>query len=177
MSLEEAKTQCRVTSDADNALIASMITTARTLLDGREGWLGRAIVSQTWDYKLDAFPTAGTPLVLPLAPVASVTSITYRDSDGASQTWSASQYALRGAAGSGPAYIAEATGYSYPGTDGTAENVVVRFVAGYGGRAAVPEPLRQAILLMVEDFYDRPDGKVLQERARALWMPYRVTWV
>lgn len=176
MSLAEAKLHLRAASDDQDAMIAGYITAARMMLDGRDGALGRSLVTQTWDYKLDAFPAPGASLDLPLSPVASVTSVTYRDSDGASQTWSASQYVLKGAGG-GSAYIVEADGYSWPGTDGTAECVTVRFVAGYGGRQAVPEPIRQAMLLLVEDFYDRPESSYLRDRSKSLWLPYRVSWL
>lgn len=173
ISLAEAKMQCRITGDDEDALLSGMIGAVRASLDGRDGWFGRSITTQTWDLKLDEFPRPGAALALPLPPLQSVTSITYRDGDG-SHIWAAEEYAVIGVGAWEGGSIVAAEGYSWPGTDGTAECVTVRFVAGYGGSSPVPEPIRAAMLLMVEDMYDRPETTTLRERAMALLRPYRL---
>lgn len=174
MSLIEAKLHCRVDHTADDALIGGFIAAVRAQLDGRDGLLGRSLVTQTWDYKLAAFPASGAALELPLAPVASITSVTYLDAGGALQTWSSSEYMLYGG---DEAYLSEKESYSYPATAITPESVVVRFVSGYGAPSLVPEPIRAAILLMVEDLYDRPESRALRDRAMCLLTPYRMHWL
>jgi hypothetical protein len=53
----------------------------------------------------------------------------------------------------------------------------VTFVAGYGDAAAVPAPIRQALLLMIGELYaDRGDGEShgLSPAADRLLAPYKV---
>lgn len=171
VSTDEAKAQCRVTGSADDVLIAGMVKAVRQNLEGRDGWLGLALVTQTWDLKLDAFPDGS--LELPLPPLASVTSVTYRDESGDAQTFSSGSYTVSGVGQPGGGEITLVDGESWPLTDGTAECVIVRFVAGTAA-ADVPEAIKLGIKLLVEDQYDRPDGSVLRDRAMALLRPYRV---
>lgn len=85
VSLAEAKAHLRVEVNDENSLIQTLITAARQYV---ETATRRALLQQTWDDKLDAFPCGA--IVLPLSPVTSVTSITYLDTAGVSQTWSSS---------------------------------------------------------------------------------------
>lgn len=170
VTTDEVKAQCRVTGSADDWLIAGMVKAVRQSLEGRDGWLGLALVTQTWDYKLNEFP-AGS-IDLPLPPLASVISVAYRDEDGAPQTFSSGSYTVTGVGLPGGGAIALAEGESWPATDGTAECVTVRFVAGLA-QADVPEAIKLGIKLLVEDQYDRPEGDLLRRRAMDLLRPYR----
>lgn len=132
ISLTEAKLHCKVDHTADDALFPTYIQAAR---EYGEGATFRAFCRQTFDFKLDEFPYDGGALVLPKAPVRSITSITYLDTAGASQTWSSSLYLTD--LPSGPkaqrARITPAYGESYPSTRDVINAVTVRFVAGYAG--------------------------------------------
>lgn len=144
----------------------------------------RALINQTWDHALDAFPET---IVLPLAPVQSVTQITYVDGAGATQTLSSSVYQVD--AISEPARIRTAPGQSWPATQARMNAVTVRFVAGYGSAAStVPEDLTAAVKLLAADLYVRrepvarethrhaehcePDG--LPAMTATLLAPYRL---
>src|SRR5688572_21345135 len=132
----ETKDFLRVTGSDEDVLISGLITAARQTVDGRDGWLNRALITQTWDLVLDAFPsTTLTPIEVPLPPLQSVTSITYVDGNGATQTWSSVNYLVDSK--SQPGRITPAHGESYPATRRIVNAVTVRFVAGYGGAAAV----------------------------------------
>jgi uncharacterized phiE125 gp8 family phage protein len=80
-----------------------------------------------------------------------VTSITYTDENGVSQTWAASLYLVDPAGGR----IQPAYGQVYPSTRaGILNAVAVRFVAGYGAAAtAVPENLRHAMKLLIGHWF------------------------
>lgn len=147
LTLAEAKRHLRVEHDDENDLIVDALKAAREFV---ETFTGRVLITQTWDLKLAAFPCGA--IHLPMAPVSAVSTITYLDTAGASQTWSASLY--RTSLPTGPkamrGCITPAYGESYPSTYGVVDAVAVRFVAGYGTTgAALPAALRQAIKVVL----------------------------
>lgn len=142
VSLAEAKAHLAVTHDSDDTLIHLYLDAAVAHLDGAEGILGRCLVTQTWDWTLDAFEVV---LTVPLPVLQSVAAITYRDANGQTQTVNAEDYRVTGQR------ITCATGW--PSTDGEPGAVTVRFVAGYGDPADVPAAIKAAILLFVGDAY------------------------
>lgn len=147
---------CPTTNSTGDALLTTLLAAARSEIDGATGWLGRALITQTWDLVLDAFPdaTADNPYAairVPLPPLVSVTSITYTDTDGVSQTVSASDYDVDST--SEPGEIRPAYGESWPSTRDVRNAVTVRFVAGYGAAASVPEPVKLWLRLRVSTLY------------------------
>ncbi len=50
VEIDEAKQQCRITHDADDAEIRSLIHRATTYV---ENWTRRALITQTWQLKMD----------------------------------------------------------------------------------------------------------------------------
>lgn len=156
ITLVEAKAQCRIETPDDDGLIDALIKAAREYV---ESATHRALLRQTWDWKLDAFPSGSdTRLVLPLPPVSSVTSVTYVDTAGATQTWDSSDYRTSLPAGpqAGPGTIEPAYGEVYPSTRDLSDAVVVRVVCGYGTTAdTVPSSLRSAIKLLVAHWFAR----------------------
>ena len=158
ISVIEAKDHLRVTDGAEDALITALITAARQSIEGRFGSLGRALMTQTWDWFLDGFPASGAPMEVPFPPLQSVTSITYTDDAGASQTWASSKYSVNTKSLIG--LIAPAYGESYPSTRAMMNAVTVRFVAGFGAGADVPMPIRQAMLLQIGHMYEQRETHV-----------------
>lgn len=172
VTLTEALNHLRVNTTEDNAMVAAQITAARMWA---ESYTRRAFINQTWDLKLDYdWPSR---IYLPVAPLSSVTSITYLDTAGASQTLASSQYLVRETGSEGIPYIVPAYDVEWPSVYYVPETITVRFVAGYGATAAtVPDPIKQAILLHVELLYDRnPVNRELLESARNTMLdPYRL---
>ncbi|MCI0358195.1 MAG: hypothetical protein L0211_06915 [Planctomycetaceae bacterium] len=118
-------------------------------VDVAERWTGRSLLTQTWRLAIDSFPRE---IVLPRPPLQSIASIQFVDANGTLTTLSASDYYA--AADAEPARIAPAYGKTWPATRAEREAVRVTYVAGYGSAAAdVPEPIRQAILLMVAQWF------------------------
>ena len=135
VSRAEAKLHLRIDTTADDALIDGLILAAR---QHAETVTQRALVAQTWDDKRPRFPwnTYWGNIWLPKPPISSVTSVTYLDSNGTSQTWDSANYVTDLPAGPWarkgriyPAYSA-----SYPSTRAIPNAVTIRFVAGYGGQ-------------------------------------------
>lgn len=146
------------TNTTEDAYLISLRQSAREYVEGR---CRRKLITQTWDDKREAFPSGGEPIELPFAPIASITSITYVDGDGTSQTWSASDYQTELPSGpcAMPGRILPAYGESYPSTRQQFNAVIVRFVAGYGAAASsVPASLKAAMKLLIAHWYEQREA-------------------
>jgi len=84
VTVAEIKTHARISGSASDTEIATMIAAARQYAEAE---LGRWIITQTVDAYFDAFPPC-----FYLPPLQSITSITYIDSNGDSQTLDSSLY-------------------------------------------------------------------------------------
>lgn len=124
----------------------AFIMTARQTLDGADGWLQRALISQTWKLLLDdEFPSE--PIRIPLPPLISIGAVRYVDPVGVLQTLPEESYQI--VEGPRPS-LAPAFGYSWPATRCQLSAVEIEFVAGYGDAPEdVPEPIRTAIAVQV----------------------------
>ena len=151
VTTSEAKTHLRVTSSSDDTYIGSAITAARELC---ENYTGRCFINQTFQWTLDCFPLSDWEyLIFPRAPLGSVTSVTYYDSNNALQTWSSAEYDVDTAGNLGRLRPKE--GYSWPSTYDRPNAVTVTFVSGYGSAASsVPQSIKQAMLFHIADIYD-----------------------
>lgn len=147
-ALADAKTQLRVSGSGDDALITALIAAAVGALDGWSGILGRALMTQTWRQDFSCFSER---LDLPLAPVASVTSVGYYDGDNTLQSVDASDWALL-ADGRG-SYVRRLPTGTWPSVYDRPDPVRVTFVAGYGNWSDLPAPIRQAVILMTAKLY------------------------
>ncbi len=146
VTLADAKAHLRVDTAADDAVIAGMITVARSFV---EDYCATRWATQTVAMRCDAWADLAR---LPEAPVQSVTSIAYTDTNGASQTLSTDVYELR-ADGLDAAIVAK---YNQtfpvirPGSRITVTAVV--------GTATAPAPVRHAMLLHRGYSYERREG-------------------
>lgn len=148
VSLAEARAHLKAASTAEDSLIQDWIVAARS---HAESLTWRKFCTQTWDYSLDSFPRC--ELEIPHGKLQSITSITYVDVNGVTQTLSASDYQVD--IKSDPGRIAPAYGLSWPSTRSQQLNAVtVRFVCGYGLAAAVPREIKAAICLIVGHLYE-----------------------
>lgn len=144
------KEHLRVDGDYEDIYLADLTDAATAYLDGPDGRLGRALVTQTWRLELDAFSHT---IELPLPPCQSVTSLTYIDAAGASQTMAANGYTVAGLGSSSGASIRSAFGNPWPSVCRHPAAVTVTFTAGYGAPADVPADIRNAVLAIVGDKY------------------------
>lgn len=156
VTLDEAKAHLRETASALDPDIASYIRAVVDWLDGPEGILARALVTQTLQLSLDDFPrSCADGIVLPLPPLQSVGSIAYLDADGNSQTLSSAVYrVLDAGVPTRRGRVVLDYNQSWPATRGVEDAVTVTYVAGYGARNAVPESTRMLILALVKELYD-----------------------
>lgn len=153
ITVAEAVNHLRLDSNVESATLERLIEAARL---SAEEYTRRAFITQTWDWRLDAFPRCAS-WEIPKAPLQSITSIKYIDDTGTEQTWSSSSYDVSVAAGPHalPGRVALAYGISYPSTRYQIDAVTVRFVAGYGVASAVPAAIKQAMLLLIAEMFER----------------------
>ncbi len=161
ITLAEAKSHLRVDTTDDDTLITSLILGARHFI---ENYTGRQIIQATWVLKRKGF---FTELYLPKAPLSSVSSIQYIDGDGATQTLAASTYTVD--ADSNPGRIVLAYLQNWPTVRDEIHNVTITFVSGYGTATTdVPEPIRQAMRLLVAHFYETREPYIIGTSAGAV---------
>lgn len=148
VTLAEAKVQCHVDGNDEDALINALISGAR---EQCEHILGRSIMPQTWEKTLDDFPLSdGIELLNP--SIISITSIKYIDAITANETTLASdQYSLD--KDSEPGWVMPAYGVVWPATLPVSNAVRVRYVAGYADAASVPVSIKNWIKLAVATWY------------------------
>lgn len=156
VSLNEAKTHLRVTGNDEDAHIANLIKAARIHCE-RE-ICSRAFITQTLEATYDRWPAVGI-FRLPHPPLQAVTSIKYTDEDGDETTWDAANYLVD------TVYerVVKKSGVSWPtATLQEVAGIKVRYTAGYGDSAGdVPQPIRQAILLLVADWYENREESIV----------------
>ena len=148
VSLADAKLHLRVDGTDEDTLISAMVAAATQQAQHETG---RALVRQTWERRLDAFPPAEIRLGLP--PVSSVVSVVYIDPTGATQTINPVNYVLDDSTDSGSGWVLPSPGYAWPDTADGANVVRVRFQTGTETAAGVPESIRAWILLQVGALY------------------------
>lgn len=183
----------RLDPGADTALLQVYIAAAQGMIDGPMGWLGRAVGVQTLELRLDGLSSpiwawnydtsgifwgaqdnyaalsAGWPssrVNLPFPPLVSVVSVTYEDSNGATQTLPSSEYVATDQG------LDTAFGKTFPSGRWEANAVHIRYQAGY---ATVPAPIVAAILLMVGDLYANRETTLDARKSAVVEIPMSTT--
>lgn len=177
LTLAEAREHLRVDHFDDDGVISGCILAARQHV---ENVCGLALATSSWTMTLDEFPA--DPIALPREPVQSVTAVRYYNTSGVLTTWSSAEYEVD--LYSMPPRLRPRDGYSWPGLKSVLGAVQVEFVAGYSGPQTVPQPLLQAMRLLVGHFYENREASVIGTSAvalpfavDALLAPYRTSWV
>jgi len=187
----EVKQQLRLESAevaAQAAVLNGYISAARLACEHETG---RQLITATWELVMDSWYEEGIyrreggleRQRLPKPPVASITSVKYRDTAGVEQTWDPANYIpfLPLGETAGRAEIALAFGVYWPTLQVRSQAVKIRFVAGYGATySSVPGSLRAGMLLRVAEMYERREevtvGTIQSSNeltAHKLWWPFR----
>lgn len=171
ITLTEAKAQLRESSSDNDAMITALIIEAREEIEA-DTW--RALVPTTKVVQLRGFPVAEvgafglvnpSPLqiVLPRPPLVSITSIMYLDANGASQSYDVGT--LRVDIRHQPGTIEPPHNTPWPETRDDPGAVVITYVCGYANAAAVPQMLKQAMLLLISELYEHAEPNELSKAA------------
>lgn len=145
VSLAAAKAQLRLDHDAEDDLVAALIPAARGLVELKTR---RVLIDQGWRIALDGWPRRAPVRLSPL-PVISVDAVTVYDEDGAPHVLAADEIEVDLVGGRlVPSASARRPGRALNGIE-------IDLSCGYGETAeAVPEPLRQAVLLLVGHWFE-----------------------
>jgi uncharacterized phiE125 gp8 family phage protein len=172
ISLAEAKLYLRVEQDDDDALIASLIADARMHV---ELSTHRALIAQTWRFVHDAWPSAGW-LALPKAPLRQLIAARFYDAQNVAHTIDPQAFVVD-TAGAVLGFVP----WGLPPPGRRIAGIEIDVELGYGAAAAdVPQPLRQAIRMMValryehRSFADTDKASTWIEAIQAQLAPYRV---
>jgi hypothetical protein len=195
VATSDQKSFMRVDFSDDDSLITELIKASQNVI---ETYLNRSITTQTLSLFLDRLPfyndiklqegiyTAPDLeyntnfIVLPKAPVASVTHVKYYDNDDNASTFAATNYYVDTI--SQQARIVLKTGSSWPTVAETrnANAYEIKYVAGYGGASDVPEPIVQAIKVLTTHLYENREAvtslsvNTIPYTIGALLQPYKV---
>lgn len=172
ITIVEAKAHLRVDVADDDALITALIVAAR---EAAEHITGRSLMPTVWELALDGFEDE---IALPKPPLASVTSVKHLDTDGVLQTVDPTDYLLD--SHSEPARLMPAYGESWPTTRDQSNAVLIRYTAGYADAAAVPQQIKNWMLLRIGVLYENREavnvGNIVTEFAYVDRMldPYKI---
>lgn len=162
LSYEQVRDFARIDGDADLRDISELIKTVR---DSCEFETERSLLQQTWQFTLDSFPASDT-IELPRPPLTSVSSVSYIDENGSTQTFSSSSYDVDTTREVGRIRLSPST--SWPATQAARANAVtVTYLAGYGTAASdVPASLTFAMKKHIDAIYHGEDTKNFPEYLR-----------
>jgi uncharacterized phiE125 gp8 family phage protein len=164
VSVAELKEHARIDHGHEDARLASLITTARLLV---EKDTRRKLCTQTVVLSLDYLPSYLVPDIL---PIQSISGITYYDGNNALQTLAASTYEADLYAE--PVIIRPAFGQTWPTTYDRFGAVLVTMVAGYGAASAVPEDAKQAILLLASHWVENRESVLTGTISKEIELSY-----
>lgn len=173
LDLDDVKLQVRRTfvTDDDDFLERLCIPAAR---NEAERATDRQLMTATWDLVLDRFPCARY-IELPKPPLQSVTSVTYVDENGDTQTFSEYLYTVDAPVGPTCARgrIHLNYGEVWPTTRCEPNAVTVRFIAGYGDLSDdIPPELRRIMLADVGTMFEHRENLIVGQGYTVSEMPF-----
>jgi len=148
-------TNSAVTTEDDD--LTDLITDAREFVEKETC---RRLLTQVWDYSIDNFPHEYF-IKLPFGNLQTVTSLTYKDSDGTSATLTqATDYYVE-TNGDQHGRVVLPYGDTWPSDILYSSNpITIRFTCGWTTAALVPKAIKRAVKFAAEDAYyhgDRSD--------------------
>lgn len=144
--LPEMKTYLRVDDDAENDLIAGLVTAARLMVEAASR---RVLVAQKWRLMLHQWPSSSS-LALPLSPLIAIDKVEVFDATGLATPLAAQ--AIEVDSDDDPPRIFF---LDTPPPGRSRHGIAVDFRAGYGALAEdVPAPLRLAIKVIVARWFE-----------------------
>lgn len=150
VTIDELRQHIRAVDVRDDLYLVNLAKSAREFLERR---YRLSFITSTWTWKLDSF--CEDILLPPLVPITAVTSITYVDTAGSTQTWSSSLYVVDA---SGSSYqrsrIYPAYNETWPTVRGFYNDVILTLTAGWTSGNSIPLSLKRALLVQTASMYE-----------------------
>lgn len=151
ITVEDARLHLDLDDNYYDSQLSSLIKVCRIRL---EQDTRRSLITQTHILSMDTFPSGGV-IELPTVPVQSVSSVSYVDDAGATQTFSASKYSVD--SNNTPSRIVLNDSESWPSNRGHYDDVKVTYIAGYGTTVASVDPVAKfAIKMLISHLFNSP---------------------
>lgn len=167
VSVSDLKTHLRVTSSAEDAMIAGLGLAARQAIEAR---YGLCILAQEWRLSLDRVPDHA--ITLPFSPILSVEHVGVTR-QGITEVILPSDYDVH------VGLVGRLRMNRAVRTDARLAAVKITFIAGWTTPESVPEEIRLAIKVLAAHFFENREGGVADrfytspEGLHALLAPYR----
>lgn len=167
IGLTEAKAHLRIDHSTEDVYINGLIKAARDLVQNESL---HALLTQTWALYLDAWP-GGNFLELPMPPLQSVSSITYKTEDGSTETLSTDVYFAD--TNRTPGAVALKPDQEWPSdTLYPYGAICITFVCGWTAARDIPQEAIHALKLALSDFYEHRETIVIGQQANQV-SPFR----
>lgn len=165
---------------AESSLLTAIIQAAREYV---EDYCRRALLTQTWDYYLQEWPEDDF-IRLPFGNLASVESVSWKDTDGTETTLTVTDDYMVETNGEDCGRIVLPYGESWPsGSLFPSQPIKIRFVCGWTAAASIPSKIRTALKMICKDLYENRDAKTLSPHSyqvndivKALLASSRLPW-
>ena len=176
LTYAEVKAFLRLNDDSEQTFVTTLITTARQIVEGQT-W--RPLISQSWALQFDKSELTLFISNINKAPIISIDTVSYYDTDNVLQTLSLSLYEtdIYG----NPARFRLK---SIPSVYDRMGALIVNFTCGYTNAAAVPQAIKQAMLLIIGHLYENRQDVVtgtqvneIPMASRYLLEPYRNNFI
>jgi len=161
VTLAEMKRALKIDDPDNDTHLESLIAKVVSAIDGRDGYLGRCLLEQTWELRIAGFYETSVcgRFEIPLPPLRSLTSIVYLDSAVAEQAIATSVYDVIDQ-GFAPAIVQPKVGQTWPTPiSGRPDAVRARFVAGYD-TGKVPGTILEWIIREVGKRHENRDADI-----------------
>lgn len=150
VTLAEVKGQLRITHADDDVLLTRLIAAVTEYMDGYDGILCRALITQDWKTQVQGWRDTR----LPLPDLQSIQSVVYVDADGTEQTLSVDAYSVE-YEGDWPVVCFHET----PALTDRGLNISIVSRHGYGSSADdVPQSIRHAAILLVGHYHENTEA-------------------
>lgn len=149
----EMKAHMRIDHSDEDTEIDAFVTAARQTI---EAAYDLAMFTQTWTLELDEWPTGDNPIQINTTPLQSVSSISYVDINGDSQTLATSVYTVDTKHKPGRVYLAY--NQTWPNLRGQRKAVTITYLAGYAATASIPDNWKTAVMMLAADYFENREA-------------------
>ena len=146
ISIAEVKSNSNIFHNDDDVLIQGYIDAA---VEYVEKYCGIALIERAGNIYIDCFTDV---IYSPIHPLKDVSAINYIDQNGVTQTVNSSIYKVDYK--SNPSKISLKANQSWPDTANELNAVIIESEIGYGNASEVPNAIKQALLLIVDHWYE-----------------------